>query len=209
MRLLRTRWLWALVAVAIAATGFAVRARRTSSDVRTPRHVVVNGVDQARLHKCLAQPGVDCTKTVPGLAECMAKRLVCNPDAMKTPYDPLSRPDDPQAHLLSEQEAIALVRKFGANPKDDPATHPAYAVRMKLGQWNALTPSPESPTFDSSRVVWVVTVHAPRRTDPEPGGGEVLKPLYSSLVDAQIGTEISGCFGCAWVRSDGTVNARA
>jgi hypothetical protein len=117
--------------------------------------------------------------------------------------DPLSLPDDPHAEMLTEHEVIVLARGLGHEPKADPPTHPAYAKRMTLQEWNGLTPSPESPTFDGSRVVWLVTVHAPRRTD-----GGVLQHAYSSLIDAQTGTEISGCIGCSFLQPDGTLNLR-
>jgi hypothetical protein len=45
----------------------------------SPSPNVVNGVDQAALAKCISHwPPVDCETVVPGLAACMAQRLVCN-----------------------------------------------------------------------------------------------------------------------------------
>ena len=133
----------------------------------------------------------------------LTHRLGCHRPNEHVGVDPLSLPDDPRAPLLTEQEVIVLARELGREPNADPATHPAYAKRMTLQQWNGLTPSPESPTFDGSRVVWLVTVHAPRRTD-----SGVLQQAYSSLIDAQTGTEISGCIGCSFLRPDGTLNLR-
>src|SRR5205823_111900 len=138
--------------VALALVGVAAFALwpASSKPGRPSRRAtaVVNGVNQAELHACLAQRTTDCAKTVSGLADCLAKRLICNPEALKTPNDPLSHPNDPRAHLLTEQEVIALARKQGVDPQPDPSAHPAYAKRMTLQAWNGLTPSPESPTFD-------------------------------------------------------------
>jgi hypothetical protein len=54
-------------------------------------------------------------------------------------------------------------------------------------------------TLPGDRLVWVVTVHAPARTDGGPGTAPVTRDVYSIVIDANTGTSRDDCVGCDWV----------
>jgi hypothetical protein len=55
--------------------------------------------------------------------------------------------------------------------------------------------------FDHSRLVWVVTVHAPGKTVEE---GYPFK-VHSAVLDAATGLEVRGCRFCAILHADGSL----
>lgn len=111
---------------------------------------------------------------------------ICNPQAWETAVagNVLLQPPSPNAHLVSEEQAIAVARAAGRSGATPPA--PATAVvHAKLMTRRAYEKLYGFKTADNQdRMVWVVTVHADRlfdRTRTE------MVHAYTVAVDAATG----------------------
>jgi len=136
----------------------------------------------------------------PNLQACQAARGDCNPAALaivkanNPPYQPPSV--NPQ--YLSRAVVEEAARKGARTPltPEAPPSAIVYSALMPRSQFLALTHEAGNPNLDSSRLEWVITVHAPMATD---GFNPVVQPVYSVALDAETGQWTDGCIGCAWL----------
>ena len=139
----------------------------------------------------------------PNLQACQAARGDCNPAALaiikanNPPYQPPSV--NPQ--YLSRAAVEEAARRGARTPltPEAPPSAIVYSVLMPRSQFLAFTHEAGNPNLDTSRLEWVITVHAPMATDGSPGTPMEIKPVYSVALDAETGQWTDGCIGCAWL----------
>ena len=143
----------------------------------------------------MSQSKANCESQVPGLAECMSQRLVCNQAAeaaRKAPYGPLSTPSG-QPMTQSEATSRALMLS------DLSKVTAIFVHEMSLNSF--VTQFGRQPAefgaVNLDRMVWIVTVHAPIYTDAAPFHPAYLKDVYTVIFDAGSKTGIEVCIGCA------------
>jgi hypothetical protein len=100
-----------LFTVGKPATGAAVAKAPQPSFAGGPR-VTYNGVDQSALSTCIADGKANCLTTVPGLAECVAARAMCNATAQSAPQAASAATRMTAAQALDQ--ARATFRTVGA-----------------------------------------------------------------------------------------------
>lgn len=137
-------------------------------------------------------------------AEQRVHRPWCHRPNARVDVDPFSLPPDPIAPIMSRADAIA---RASGKPSDNRQRHPAYARLMLLSDYERATGDRESPLFDHSRPVWIVTVHEPAMTEGGLGTPPVKMAVHSVVLDAATGEAMSGCIGCSLVRADGSLVA--
>lgn len=179
----------------VASRAAAVPTRSLPSRNNTAGGTQSDTVDQQALQACIAQRTVNCEATVPGLAQCMAeKRMDCNQSATQQMLP--AQINAASGSPMSETDAISEARQFYPAAA---ASAPAAAKYMSLSQYVAMEPNEAGsfPGLSSSRMVWVVTVHASVYEDSMPGGSPTLKPYYTVVLDAVSGQTLVECVGCA------------
>jgi len=192
----------ACVALALVTGCGSTRATRTAaldsftspSTTSAAAGQVVNGVDQATLQKCIAADNGDCTKSVPGLAECMAKRLVCN---LAASSESTVVPQGP-AGPVDEARAIEVARSLANGPtaaQDRDGAPVGYLLTTYAYVQGSLHESVPSKVNLSNKV-WAVTVHGAMYTDGSPATKPSLKNVYTAYIDQQTGIVSDLCVGC-------------
>lgn len=157
------------------------------------------GVDQVALAKCMAQrPPINCEAVVPGLAACMAQqRPDCNQAAWnerRMNYGPLQ----PGTATMTRAEAIATALAYAKAP----SSTPLVAREMTLGEYKKLAGEAPDPAISPSRLVWVVSVHAPiMPLFGMPGSQPHMMQGYTAVIDATSKQAIETCFGCETLKS--------
>src|SRR5436309_7105307 len=125
----------------------------------------------------------------PNLQACQAALADCNPAASaiikenNAPYQPPSL--NPQ--YLSRAVVEEAARKGARTPltPEAPPSSIVYSAIMPRSQFLAFTHEAGNPNLDTSRLEWVITVHAPMATDGSPGTPMEIKPVYSVALDAE------------------------
>jgi hypothetical protein len=84
---------------------------------------------------------------------------------------------------------------------DAPHSAPTFSTLMTVAAFEK-TFGVLLSTLPGDRPVWVVTVHAPARTDGGPGTAPITRDVYSIVIDATTGTSRDDCTGCDWVKAD-------
>ena len=185
--------------------------------------VVVNGVDQSLLQKCMSSQTTasNCAKTVPGLAHCEAMDEVCNQqfvDQVRSQFP--SSPATSGAHLAgnglitrsqAEQAAWSgltslLVPFLRLHNKNASATLPSYPIYSQLMSYRSasnLFGEVGNASVDPNTPVWMVTIDAPI---PAEVGLHALgvpsKPKFgvTTVSDAVNGNTIDSCLGCTTLK---------
>lgn len=182
---------------AVLAAAFVAALALSSSGPKSSASASAT-VDQAALQACIAQRTVNCEQTVPGLAQCMAQRAICNEAAyaeQRAQFGPL-QPIRPGTGLMTREEAVN--RSLLVSPAAT-ASSPVFAEFMTLGDVAKrmnLNPAEFGP-IDLNRMMWLVTVDAPVMTMGSPHRQASLVPAYTVVYDAASHTGILTCYGCA------------
>ena len=104
-------------------------------------------------------------------------------------------PDNGERFLFFARAALEGLKRLAA-PVDVLHAHDHQAA------WTPCfvrTHEAGNPNLDTSRLEWVITVHAPMATDGSPGTPMEIKRVYSVALDAETGQWTDGCIGCAWL----------
>jgi hypothetical protein len=131
--------------------------------------------------------------TGPALRRCEQHPHDCFLSSRPTawPTDVAEGPLASGATLLSRADAEAIA--IGTNTP----TSPTFSRMVTGSVANEQFRIGRASTWDESRPVWVVTVHAlvyPSAVVPEPP-----QHVYSVVLDAQTGQITDSCTGCAWL----------
>jgi len=139
----------------------------------------------------------------PTYAACVnSGAIICNPAAHQTQVaeNPVGRPPNPNARMMSRTEAIALARQSAASDYTSaaPASAPVFARMVTEKEFEALQPGGVDHFANQQRLFWVVTVHAPTAA-----AERILQhyDVYTVQIDAETSQIYSVCLGCDAIRS--------
>jgi len=159
-----------------------------------------SGVDQDLLHQCEAQHTVDCEKTVPGLAACVAARDICDVRVQQEMDEQRSKALAKAGGPMTSAAAIATALQ--ANPNAT-SSSPVSAKEMTLAAYNKASGESLSENGPAAAqaashdaLVWVVNVEADMYTDGSPHQPPTLEHSYSVIYDVQTHQSIELCIGC-------------
>ncbi len=139
----------------------------------------------------------------PTYAACVnSGAVICNPAAHQTDVaeNPVGRPPNPNARMMSRNEAITAARQLAAsqNTSVAAASAPVFARMTTEKEFEALQPGGVDHFANQQRLFWVVTVHAPvSATD------RIVRhyDVYTVQIDAETSQIYRVCLGCDSVRS--------
>jgi len=137
-------------------------APASSSNPATP--AVLNGVNQAQLQHCMATTHGNCAVTVPGLSQCMAKKLRCDASSnvgQATPVPKASQPADQPSSgtVISQSKAVADAFAYGVNLGGHAtAATKTAAKEMDIQAANHLLGQQADPSLPNDYPVWMVSV---------------------------------------------------
>lgn len=138
--------------------------------------------------------------TNPTYVACVnSAQLVCNPEAARTMVagNPVAQPPSAHSRYISRSRAVAIALAL-ASPGGPPNPE-IHARMMTLPQFEALQRSGHDTITNPRRLLWVVTVHAPKDVGS-------LRPkivdVYTAVIDAETGVSFEGCGGCDLITSE-------
>jgi hypothetical protein len=137
-------------------------APASSSSPVTP--AVLNGVNQAQLQHCIATTHGNCAVTVPGLSQCMAKKLRCDASSNVGQATPAPRATQPAGQpssgtVISQSKAVADALLYGANMGGHATAATKMAAKeMDIQAANRLLGQQADPSLPNDYPVWVVSV---------------------------------------------------
>ncbi len=122
------------------------------------------------------------------------------PQACRLSAPPAGHASDQEAHPLPKGATLltrsqAEAHAVGANH----ITSRTFSALMTGAQADARFEVGRASSYDETRPVWVVTVHASVGTDGGPGARPTRKDVYSIVLDAHTGRITDACTGCAWL----------
>ncbi len=131
----------------------------------------------------------------PALKACMQAHQICNSAAYKQDFgsETETAPIPQGAALMARASAEAVA--IGSST----ITSPTYSAMMSGVQADAKFSIGRPLSYDSSRPVWVVAVHAHVATDGGPAAAGKAKDAFSVVIDAASGRVTDMCIGCAWL----------
>jgi hypothetical protein len=113
----------------VGKPGTAVAAARTTAPPSTASvSGTHNGVDQRALAACLTARSLNCLEQVPGLAECVAARLICNVDGAPSR---VATAAEPMTADQAKQQAARAFRVLGGAPEPTVTTTSAATTRAR------------------------------------------------------------------------------
>lgn len=141
----------------------------------------------------------------PGIQQCQLAQGICNQTAENG-----RRARNPEAKLPSSSPTYISrataeeAARIGALTPLTPAAPPNAVVFSQLvsrADFETITGVSHNPAVYSTRMVWLVTVHAPMATDGSPSRTPEIKPVYSVAFDAETGQWTDACIGCGWLQT--------
>jgi hypothetical protein len=136
--------------------------------------------------------------TDPAFAACVsAGKPVCDPVAHATlvAEDPEAHPPSAHPHYINRAQAIAIAVSLAA--PGHPANPEVHARMMTQPQYDALLGDGRDMLTNPHRLLWVVTVHAPK--DVGMNGPKIVN-VYTDVIDAERGVSFELC-GCDVIKS--------
>jgi hypothetical protein len=141
----------------------------------------------------------------PAIQQCQAQRTVCDPAAAsaQASNNPLQDPPASNPQYLSRAAIESQARQAALSMLTPaaPASAVTFTALMTRQEFDALSGQMPNAAVDQSRMVWVVTVHAPKTTNGSPSIAPRVVAVYSIVFDAATGHWTDSCTGCAWLTS--------